>query len=187
MITLDFLKEYKDAFTSVGAIVAVGIFAFGAYQYWRAERWRRTEYLAKLYAKFVSDPSAYRAIWMLDGDTRKIYFEDGDKQKAYQINWKYICHAPRDYDSKNEFTARDLHIRDSFDVFFYYIGQFELAITNRLVKENDVRLYMSYWIEQLNVRDDDAEIEELRKCVRKYISYVGFEPVEHFLARWPNG
>jgi hypothetical protein len=186
VLVFDFLKEYKDAFTSIGAIVALGIFAFGAYQYWRAERWKRTEFLAKLYSEFINDPSAYRAIWMLDGDTRKIFFEEGDKQKLYRINLRYICDALREYDQKREFSARDLHIRDCFDVFFYHIGRFELAIENNLVKESDVQPYLSYWIDLLNTASDDSEAEELRNCVLKYVGYVGFDPVEHFLARWKN-
>jgi hypothetical protein len=180
---LKFLTENKDAFTSVGAIIGLAIFAFGAYQYWRAERWKRTEFLAKLYSEFLSDPWANRAMWMLDGDTRRIYFEEGDKHKLYKVDWKAVCNGLREYDSTREFTSLDLHIRDSFDAFFTYIVQFELAIKNGLVKKADVRPYLAYWSELLNVEAKEVESEKLRNCVIKYIDDVGFSAVEEFLKR----
>jgi hypothetical protein len=188
---LNWLAANKDAFaglasifTVLGTIVAVVIFCSGLHQYIKAERWRRTEFLAKLYGEFSNDPAAVRAIWMLDGDDRVIFFEEGDKHKEYPVNQERVIEALREYSPENEFSQLDLHIRDSFDVFFVYIEQFDRAIQNRLVDKDDVRPYFAYWIDLLNNQRDNTNDERLRNQILNYVDVIGFVHVQRFLARW---
>ena len=190
---LNWLAANKDAlaglasiFAALGTVVAVVIFCSGLRQYKKAESWKRTEFLAKLYSEFSSDPAAIHAMWMLDGDDRKIFFEEGDKHKAYRINQKIIVDALRRYSPKREFSQRELHIRDSFDSFFVFIEQFDRAIQNRLVDKNEVRPYFAYWIALLNEPGDNDDEEELRRQVLDYVDVIGYQHVQRFLTRWNN-
>ena len=188
---LEWFAAYKDAlsgfaslFAVIGTIFAVAIFFSGVRQYKKAESWKRTEFLAKLYSEFSNDPAALRAMWMLDGDDRKIFFEEGDKHKAYRVNTHIIIDALRRYSPKREFSQRDLHIRDSFDSFFVYVEQFERAIQNDLVDKDEVRPYFAYWIRLLNKSGESEEEEKLRQQILDYIDVIGYRHVQHFLARW---
>lgn len=190
---LNWLATNKDAlaglasiFAVLGTVVAVIIFCSGLHQYIKAERWKRTEFLAKLYSEFSNDPAALSAIWMLDGDDRMIFFEEGDKQKDYSVNQERVIEALRKYSPEKELSQLDLHIRDSFDVFFVYIEQFDRAIQNKLVDKDDVRPYFAYWINLLNKPADNSDDERLRRQILNYVEVIEFTHVQRFLARWAD-
>ncbi len=67
-INKDALAGIASLFSMAGTVFAVLIFFSGLRQYTKAESWKKTEYIAKLYSKFADDPGAVRAIWMMDGD-----------------------------------------------------------------------------------------------------------------------
>lgn len=180
----DALAGLASIFAALGTVIALVIFCSGLRQYKQAERWKRTEFVANLYSAFSSDPAAIRAMWMLDGDTRTIFFKEGDIHKEYPVNSKVIVEALRRYSPEKEFSPLDLHIRDSFDSFFVYLEQFDRAIKNQLVDEDDVKPYFIYWIKILNARADNDEEEQLRKQVLDYIEVIGYTHVQRFLARW---
>jgi hypothetical protein len=189
----NWLAANKDAFAGlasifsvVGTVVAVIIFFSGVRQYKKAENWKKTEFLAKLYSEFSNDPPSLHAFWMIDGDDRTIFFEEGDAYVAYPVNLQSISNALRRYVPRTEFSALDLHIRDSFDSFFVYIEQFDRAIENGLVDKDEVIPYFTYWIGRLNSPDEDADEEKLRIKVLDYIDAIGYVHVQRFLTRWPN-
>jgi len=178
------LAGFASLFTIAGTVLAIVIFNAGLVQYNQSERWKRTEFLAKLYRDFSEDSSAIGAMWMIDGDTRIIYFEEGDKQQPYQVNLSIIGHALRRYEPGKEFSAIDLHIRDCFDVFFVYLEQFDRAIENGLLDKDEVFPYFGYWIENLNQPNDDQYEEKLRLQILDYVQVIGYKHVQRFLARW---
>lgn len=122
-----FFSQNKDAFSSFGTIVALAIFAFAVFQYRRAEIWKKSEFIAKLYKDFVDDASCQRAMWMLDWDYRPINFGSEEKPDVQEYSWDLLVTALRKHDA-TEFTDTEMRIRDIFDRFFLYLEQFERAI-----------------------------------------------------------
>jgi hypothetical protein len=72
-------------------------------------------------------------MWMLDGDDRSIFFEEGDKHKRYRVDQKILWNALRRYSPERKFSPLDLHIRDSLDRFLVYIEEVDRAIENGLI------------------------------------------------------
>src|SRR5215216_4539285 len=186
---LNWFHVHKDAlagigsvFGVVGAILAVMIFEAGRRQYKRAENWRRTEFLAKLYKDFSDDNACRRATWMLDGGERIIYFEEGNDQKAFPVNEDVLFKALRDYSSDKKYSDLELHIRESLDRFFVYLEQFDRAIQNNLVEQHEVYPYFGYWIDLLN--GAGPMDDKVRRRIRDYINDSGFEDVDRLLRRW---
>jgi hypothetical protein len=142
--------------------------------------------LAKLHSEFSNDPGARRAMWMLDGDDRSIFFEEGDKHKRYRVDQKILWDALRRYSPERKFSPFDLHIRDSLDRFLVYIEEVDRAIENGLIDKDEAYPYFFYWIKLLNDPGETTEDEEARKRVLDYINVIGFKHVERFLARWPS-
>jgi hypothetical protein len=210
--TWSFLKDNKDAFLSIGSVfssaatvLAILIFSFGLRQYAKAESWKKTEFLAKLYDEFANDRGCRNTMSMLDGDARTLYFDKGDKFHPVKVDINVVYRALRPFNPGDDFTEDELRVRDTFDRFFVYLEQFDRAIDNRLVRAREVYPYFGYWIELLNGDDtvrannidrvggplkltSDGEIpDELRRQIHRYIDDAGFEHVQRFLKRYPNG
>jgi len=145
-----FLKDNKDAFSSLGTIGGLIIFGFAVYQYRRGETWKKSEFIAKLYKDFLDDVDCQRAMWMLDWNDRPINFGTDKKPVMEECTCKVLVAALRDHDkSTKAFTGLETKIRDTFDRFFSYIEQFERAMQNKLVREEQVYPYFAYWIDLL--------------------------------------
>lgn len=178
-----FLAAYKDAFATIGGILAIAVFAFGVYQFSRAERWKRNEFIAKSAKEMHDDPACHRAMMMLDWAGRKINL--GTKEQPLWCDYKYslLISALRTKDLS--FTEHESAIRDIFDQFFYVVSHFERAIQNGLVSQRSVYPYFAYWIEVL--RGERHMPEEVVAQISDYIDVYGYVDVRKFLARpWPE-
>ncbi|MGB9367808.1 MAG: hypothetical protein WCE79_17530 [Xanthobacteraceae bacterium] len=180
---LDFLKEYKDAFSSLSAIFAVLIFAFAVYQYQRGESWKKNEFIAKLYKDLVDDPACQRAMWLLDWGDRRINFGSETSPNLHICTEPILLAALRKHDESG-FDELEMAIRDTFDRFFMYIEQFERAMQNNLVDPARVYPYFAYWIDLLNGKRHLSAA--LRQRVAEYVEHYGFRDVRRFLDRWPG-
>jgi hypothetical protein len=180
--TLAFLRENKDAFSSLGVIGGLIIFGFAVYQYRRGETWKQSEFIAKLYRDFLDDADCQRAMWMLDWSGRPINFGTVENPPV-EVTWDILLAALRKHDEQG-FTDLEMIIRDTFDRFFSYIEQFERAMQNKLVHEQQVYPYFAYWIDLLtgerHLRDD------VRNRIWEYVRNYGFKDVERFVDRWPR-
>jgi hypothetical protein len=178
----EFFNQYKDAFTSIGVIVTIGIFGLGLSQYWRAETWKQSEFIAKLYKEFSDDADCQRAMWMLDWHSRPIEFGTDAAPNTLDYLDTMLPSALRSHGDFVRFSTDEMKIRDTFDVFFGYIEQFERALQNKLVRAEQVYPYFAYWIDMLAGKRHMKP--EVRKCVLEYIDGYGFRDVRRFLDRW---
>src|SRR5262249_17437523 len=182
---LAWLKENHDAISSLTIVSGVLVFLVGVIQFLMAERWKRTEFLAKLYKDFVDDPDARRAMWMLDWQNRRINFGSDTHPVFVKYDYNMLISALQKHNNATIFTADEVRIRDTFDRFFSYVEQFERAIQNGVVHQRDVYPYFAYWLEMLNV--DRHLPANVRACVLTYINTYGFPDVDRFLKRsWPK-
>jgi hypothetical protein len=174
------IVTYLSSLAPIGAVI---IFLFAVIKYYRAEAWKRTEYVAKLYKEFSDDASCQTAMCILEGDERKLYYESAVDGKPYKFNIDVLCEA---LSSKLERPSEaQLHIRDSLDQFFVYIEQFERAIKNKLVKQADVYPYFGYWIGLLK---NDGTIKKkmsrsARRAVVLHMFRGEFDDAEDFFFR----
>ncbi|HTS40250.1 MAG TPA: hypothetical protein VMH84_06905 [Xanthobacteraceae bacterium] len=180
---LAFLNHNKDAFSSLGTIFAVIIFAFAFYQYRRGESWKKSEFIAKLYKDFMDDMACRNAMWMLDWENRQINFGSEEMPIIENYNYGILIQSLRKHDDIG-FTDLEKRIRDTFDRFFMYIEQFERAMQNKLVQPRQVYPYFAYWIDLLGGKRHVPY--DVRKCVLEYIEIYGIKDVRRFLDRWPR-
>lgn len=181
---LSYFASHKDAFTSIGAVGTLAIFSLGLWQYRRAETWKKSEFIAKLYKEFVEDAACQRAMWMIDWHSRPINFGTEAHPDIVDYDEGLLPGALRTTDNKRKFTETEMKIRDTFDSFFNYIDQFERAMQNNLVQPEQVFPYFEYWIEMLAGKRHMTA--EARTCVMGYIDGYGFKDVRSFLDRWPR-
>jgi hypothetical protein len=194
------LKENHDVvsslISSLAAFLAVSTFVFAICRYNRAENWKRTEFLAKLYQDFIKDPACKRVMRMLDWTSgREIDFGTVSKRSRVRYDGKLLMSALRLHDADersnpqgDNYSNVEMMIRDDFDQFFSYIEQFDHAIQNGLVGEAQVEPYFAYLVgvlkgRKVNGKDSHLPGEE-RTSIDKYINRYGFTGVRRFLDRW---
>jgi hypothetical protein len=177
-----FFTDYKDTFTIIGAVIASAIFIVGLFQFWRSERWKKNEFIAKSFRDMIDDPACQRAMSMLDWDGREINFWSHDRVQSQYCNYKLVVSALRTDDLN--FPEVEMNIRDTFDRFFSFISLFESALKNRLIDKKSVHAYFSYWIQLL--RGERHLPANLVTQIAVYIENYGFADVRKFLDRkWP--
>jgi hypothetical protein len=176
-----YLKEVADL-APIGAVIVVAI---GLLQYWRAESWKRTEFVARLFKEFSDDPNCDVAMCLLAGDRRKIFYEAGGKWENYDYDYNVLCVALADQAKEKQLESYQLHIRDSLDQFFVYIEQFDRAIKNRLVSCTDVYPYFGYWIGLLKGGNTIKKRmrEDARLAVIGYMNREEFDDAENFFLK----
>ena len=176
-----FLKVIAN-FAPIGAVI---VFAIGLCQYSRAERWKRTEFVAKLFKEFSDDPNCDVAMSLLAGDKRKIFYEAGGKWESYDYDYDVLCVALADPAKEKQLEPYQLHIRESLDQFFVYIEQFDRAIKNRLVSRTDVYPYFGYWIGLLKGDNTIKKKmrEDARQAVIDYMNRQEFDDAENFFLK----
>jgi hypothetical protein len=166
-------------FAPIGAVI---VFAFGLYQYRRAEAWKRTEFVAQLFKKFSDDPNCDVAMCLLSGEKRKIFYEVGGKWESYEYEYNVLCAALADQPIDKKLESDQLHMRESLDQFFVYIEQFDRAIQNNLVSDTEVYPYFGYWIGLLkgDVRIRKRMREDARLAVINYMNREEFDDAKNF-------
>jgi len=179
----EWLKTVIDAFTKFAPLGAVIVFVVALAQYIRSEAWKKTEFVAKLYKEFSENEDCKRALWLLQGDNRTLYYKDGDKLVSYPYDYDFLVTTLTDALDNKVLTPAQLHIRDTLDTFFVYLEQFERAIQRKLVSQNDVYPYFGYWIAILNGDPDMKTPKPVVDALEKYIKDAGFDDVEEFLKR----
>jgi hypothetical protein len=180
----DALIGLSSVFSTIGAIAAVVFFVLALVQYWRSEKWKKTEFMAQLYKDFTNNDACRCAMWMLDGNRRTMMFRDGGEVKTFEYNFGILQHALRPRTAADPLSPIDLHVRDMLDHFFTHVEQFERAIENRLVRKDEVYPYFGYWIVRLNGASDLPE--PIRQQLLEYVDAGNYKDVRRFLARWPG-
>jgi hypothetical protein len=178
--------QWLHELAPLGAVV---VFSIALFKYWRAESWKKTEFVAKLYKEFSDDQDCKQALWFLQGDKRKIYYKAGEKIVECDFSRDVLRDAlSAAVEKGRELSPFELHIRDTLDRFFVYIEQFERAVQRKLVFQDDVYPYFGYWIALLKGEPDvNPPPPDVLGSIRKYIDDAGFDDVQKFLKRkWPS-
>jgi hypothetical protein len=106
-----------------GAIVG---FSIGLWQYAKAQRWKRREFIAAQVREFESDKKIQLAMTMLDWNNRELYFpsEASDKPIALKVDTALLCAAFLPHQWAKSYSKEEEMIRDCFDRFLDMLVMF---------------------------------------------------------------
>lgn len=155
----------EKAITFVGAFIA---FSLAFTQYVISQKWKKTEFLAQEYKAFVSDKYVQRAMYLLDFPFSNFQLFDSevisDKNSSnYFISYPntkiVVCcdfeivakalSEQYDDEKKEEFNSAMNIIRYTFDKFSFRLGLFQKHISSGLIKIEDLKPYLQYWIDTI--------------------------------------
>jgi hypothetical protein len=102
--------EFTDFILKVlGLIGAIAAFLTGLWQYWKAQKWKRSEWLTQEAAKCFGNPSVSRALRIIDWDGRRIAFPNEAAPNEVLVvtaTDDFVATALEPHDNREGFTGR---------------------------------------------------------------------------------
>jgi hypothetical protein len=194
------LSEHRLAlitFTVTCAAVIAGFF-----QYLKADKWKRAEFLAKEMHDFFNDKEIQIALTMIDWGVRDVQLGDlGDGRKTTIITREMQISALRPHtmdhtdfssdrvalegeDDKINFQRVEARIRDIYDRFLDQLSQFAAYVQTGLVSRREIDPYLKYWINDIAAETQNPLEAEWTLAFFVYIHFYDFENVAWLFARY---
>jgi len=171
-ITITNLKEIATL-----AIAVVG----GSFALWRwmeDQKWRRVQYAQSLVTKFLEEKGVTKACEVLDtvGEVEFEVENNSKKRHVINITDEFLIGSFSTFDENEENTEDEILIRDTFDSLFGGLSLFQSHIEAGLIKLQDIRPYLEYWIRELSGHGK-VHSEAVALQIGKYLQYFGYGPV----------
>lgn len=176
------MELWSEISSIIGVGVGLGGLLCGLYQYWIAQKWKKSEFAASIVEKLVDDPKLALACQMLDYERRKmIYPEEFQKITGtifFEHNWESLRIGLATEDTIYEFDWQQTLYRDVFDHLFIFLDKVNGYISINLIDINDV-VGLKYWINQIeHPRFSENDI------FTKFIKYYGYDGVDEIIFRF---
>jgi len=168
----------------LGALVA---FLVGLRQYRRAQAWKRAEWVAAEVASFLSTPDVVNALAMIDWWGRYILLfplHPDPEQRQVKVDDPLVTAALVHHSKSAGFNRAQARIRDCFDCLLDGLERFENFIEVGLIDVEDVRPYLSYWIERISGRHPDSRDQARLQQLWCYVDAYEFKGVQRLVARF---
>ncbi|MCL1821219.1 MAG: hypothetical protein FWG22_00180, partial [Prolixibacteraceae bacterium] len=154
----------------------------GIYQYIKAQKWKKAEFVSKEIKEFYNDFDIKRAFTLLDWNSnelvlkeneldekKKIHFTDDLIFSSLALNENKGCDLAGFNNDLTGFSKEEVVIRGIFDSLLGWLIMFNSYIETKLVTAEDLRPYLIYWIQILADADNNRKPEKVRKQIWKYI------------------
>ena len=183
---LDPAKWKPDDVLKAAALLGAAIaFAIGLLQYRKAQRWKRAEWVAQEMKTLFADPMVQAALFMIDWDAayeselfhNRPHQPDEKLLDKARINAALAPHADR----PGGFDDVERKMRAAFDRFFDGLERFSAYVDTNLVKDEDLKPYLTYWSEKICY--DEAGRNSRANHLRVYMSTYGFRNALQLLGR----
>jgi len=136
----------------IGASLGLTGFAFGLWQYYEAQKWKKAEFAAGLLLKLKADPALSACCKILDWSSREIQIPEhlriSDKEFAFEHNPALLTSGMKPETEKHSFNRSEELYRDLFDEFFTYLEEVNHFIDIGLIEQGQVSA-LKYWLEEL--------------------------------------
>jgi hypothetical protein len=190
---LEFDRKIK-VLALIGAIVG---FLVGLFQYRKAQRWKKAEFLANEMKHFFATPRVQKALVLIDWGSRRFQLlESGAADVAETLVTRkmqasglrpHVLLGPAASDDEvfvvdgavalKGFTVEEAAIRDCYDAFLDGLEQFASYVKTGLVHVDSLRPYLGYWIAEIASPAQDSEDAAWCAALLTYISFYRFEGV----------
>ncbi len=173
--------KLSDFLAFFGICVAGFSFWNAVRQAKRAQTWKRKEFMAAQMAAFAADPAVQQTLKILDYKARELNLSgDETEQELHRIRVDQRVAAralvPDKFIIEN-FSNVEFSIRDGFDVFLERIDKFHDMVKAKLLKLDDIKPYLKYWLE--SIADTDSFLDpSLRRSLWLFIDEYEYHGVQ---------
>ena len=188
------LDDYLKALALLGASIAFGV---GLFQYKKAQRWKRAEFLANEMKDIFANPRVQRALLLIDWGCRRIQLlEDRSADEAQvTVNRQMQTMGLRPHilldrtgsdsetfvvdesSSREGFTEAQAAIRDCYDAFFDGLERLASYSKTGLIDVPSLRPYIGYWIDQISSPTENPEDAAWCAALLTYATFYQFDGV----------
>jgi hypothetical protein len=195
-------NEYKSWEVVIEFVKIIGAslaFWFALAQYKKAQQWKRKEYTSNLMERFLADQDVQLSMQMLDWMERQLTLKSG---KQYDFRSKSLTKILASSAKSNElsFSQEESELRDSFSKFLDCLQQIDADIEAGLIKAEEVKVYLYYWLQKLSTAQgkqdeaslqvisgfiDDYEYAGVRRLVKRYSGENLLTQLERWTVRHP--
>lgn len=151
----------------------------GIYEYTKAQKWKKAEFVSKEIKEFYSDFDIKRAMILLDWNSNDIELkanEIGIETKLYFTD-NLIISSLQTHRESPTFSNEEIVIKGIFDTLFDKLSTFENYIETGLINVKDIKPYLIYWIKIIADNQNDRKPKEVRTQIWKYIDEYGYDNV----------
>jgi len=204
-------EHWLTVFGSTGTALALFL---GFWQYVKAEKWKRAEFLAREMKEFFSDVTIQNVLTMIDWSPRRVNLflsTDPDRQKYPLVTRPLQVTAllPHTFLTKDrgsdaesssggsddaieavnwkdkmKYSSREARIRDSYDRFFDGLERFGGYVKSGLLSRKELDPYLRYWIEDIAVFTTNKDDAAWTCLVFAYIEIYGFAGVQFLFQKY---
>lgn len=141
-----------ELIAGLGLIVGAFGFVIGLYQYHIAQKWKKSEFAAKLLEELANDERLTTCCKLLDYSTRKLpvpsQYLSLTENLIFLHTWEALGEAMSPEVKMSEFDWQAILYRDLFDYFFGYLERINHYIVIGLITAKDVS-GLEYWLQQI--------------------------------------
>lgn len=191
------LEEFTYVVKVSGGVGSFIVFCIAVSTYYRTERWKRAEFLAREMKEFFANPGVQRAMLLIDWGERRIRLLENvpENQAVVPVNRAMqvrglrphimiTTNGPdseamvgRDGPESDRFTQPEAAIRDCYDAFLDGLERFASYTKTGLTNVASLRPYLGYWIDSISEPTKSPEDAAWNATLLTYISFYGFSGV----------
>lgn len=151
----------------------------GVYEYAKAQKWKKAEFVAKEIKEFLNDFDVKRAFLLLDWNAYECELlpKEIEGQTKLKFNDELVFNALRTHIETDRFTKEEVVVKLIFDRFFDKLSVFNQYIESGLIKPEDIRPYLVYWIQLIADKNNKRKSAEVREQIWQFIVTYGFQDV----------
>lgn len=168
--------------------IAVAAFVIAIWQYWKAQKWKRAEFVAAEIKEAFADPIIRNALYFLDWNEKNYDLREREDQKHLinvVVDDEIFKRALTPHKLRPEgFSEIEERIRVTFDDFLGRLQRFEYFIETRLVSTNDVIPYWRYWLNLITTPSAEQKSHDVVDAIWLYIDSYGYSDIRRFVNRF---
>jgi hypothetical protein len=182
--------DYKETIENVikyGGIIG-GLIAFfkSLKEYQDAQKWKKAEFLAKEAKEFFADKNVSRSLLFLDYKENDIAIYENELEgvKTLHYDSKLLINSLDSAREITELTEKEKLMRKIFDDFLTKLGFFNNYVETKLIKIEDLKPYLEYWLIILANPQKSKRNPYLMKKIWAYIDKYGQTDVRNLVTRF---
>ena len=182
--------EKSDVIAAASAVCAIGVFAFGIWQYRSSENWKRSEFVAAQIKEFNSDKINQSVMLMMDYDPARVeLFPDREKtvDRYFDVKFEMLVNA---IDQEKGFSEQEFQIRQYFEHFLTSLSRFNYFLTSGAIDASELCADFAYPVElmtgsarDMKLKNTGVDIEPFSKAVHGYVARWQFTDISDFMGK----
>jgi len=167
--------------SDLGVVIGSLTLAFGLFQYYKAQRWKRAEWVATQIKEFRLQGGVYIALRLIEWQERDLRILPFDDKKNGVVHVTSVM-IKTALDPENEGCDEvEVALRDAFNELIEGFERFENFVQSGLVSTRELKPYLEYYLEVL--ADKDSE-KVWRATFWEYVNAYFSDNVPRFFRRF---